>query len=86
MGYKTLSLIQFIFIFFCALSLLDYGYVTTSGEADGLVFNKAFFDTTDGIIGPIFEDFDFWGMVQFWAYCFFIVAICQLLKAMQSND
>ncbi|MHA1942121.1 MAG: hypothetical protein ACXACP_10385 [Candidatus Hodarchaeales archaeon] len=86
MGYKSLSLIQFIFIFLCAFSLLDFGYVQTSGEVDGLVFNKLLFDTNDGIIGPLFDGIDFWGIIQFWAFCFFIVAICQLLKALQSSD
>ncbi len=85
MGYKSLSLIQFVFIFLCAFSLFDYGYAQTSGEADGLVFNKLLFDVDDGVIGPIFDGIDFWGIFQFWAYCFFIVAICQLLKALQSD-
>jgi hypothetical protein len=63
--------------------VLDYGYILTTdvtGDSDGLVFNKIMFDD-EGLIGGILKDIDFWGMLQFWAYCFFIVAICQLIKA-----
>jgi hypothetical protein len=81
MSYKVFSLIQVIFIFFVAFSMLDYGYMATAGEPDGLLFNKIMFDTTDGIIGELLKDIDFWGMFQFWGYCFLIVAICQLIKA-----
>lgn len=80
MSYKVLSLIQVVFICLTAFSVLDYGYVLTTGDSDGLVFNKIMFDE-EGLIGEILKDIDFWGMLQFWAYCFFIVAICQLTKA-----
>ncbi|MFX0139615.1 MAG: hypothetical protein ACFFDN_38600 [Candidatus Hodarchaeota archaeon] len=81
MSYKVFSLIQVVFICLTAFSVLDYGYgsdITPIG--DGLFFNKIMFDET-GIIGGILKDFDLWGMLQFWAYCFFIVALCQLIKA-----
>ena len=80
-NYKLLSIVQVIFISLTAFSILDYGYqLTANPSGDGLFFNKIFFDG-DGLIGSILKDFDFWGMLQFWAYCFFIVAICQLIKA-----
>jgi hypothetical protein len=87
MGYKTLSIIQFVFIALAAISVFDYGYIMTVDplglqDNDGILFNKIMFDKDDGIIGPIFKDIDFWGVIQFWAYCFFIVAICQLIKAL----
>jgi hypothetical protein len=85
MGYRSLSLIQVVFITLCAISVLDYGYTLESGQSDGLLFNKIMFDETDGILGPIFKDIDFWGEIQFWAYCFFIVAACQLGKALGSD-
>ncbi len=86
MSYKSLSIIQVIFISLVAISVLDFGYVSTVDplgieDSDGLFFNKILFDRDEGIIGPILKDIDFWGMMQFWAYCFFIVAICQLIKA-----
>ena len=90
MGYRTLSLIQVVFITLAAISVLDFGYtreVDPLGieNSDGLFFNKIMFDPDDGLIGPIFKDIDFWGVIQFWAYCFFIVAGCQLGKALGSK-
>lgn len=79
--YKILSLIQVIFISLTAFSILDLGYEQTSETwGEGLFFNRVFF-YSDGLIGSILKDFDFWGPLQFWAYCFFIVAICQIIKA-----
>ena len=52
--------------------------------ADGLIFNQFMF-STEGIVGDLLKDIDFWGMMQFWAYCFFAVAICQLFKALGSD-
>ncbi len=86
MGYKSLSLIQVVFIALCAFSVLDFS-VTAANPidfADGLFFNQFMF-TTDGIVGDIFKNHDFWGTMQFWAYCFFVVAICQLFKALGSD-
>ncbi|MFX0181477.1 MAG: hypothetical protein ACFE95_00245 [Candidatus Hodarchaeota archaeon] len=83
MSYKVLSLIQVVFICLTAFSVLDYGYLLTTGATpndDSLFFNKIMFDD-EGLIGGILKDIDFWGMLQFWSYCFFIVAICQLIKA-----
>jgi hypothetical protein len=83
MGYKTLSLIQVVFIALAAFSVLDFAYTTKTdpiGTGDGLLFNKLFFED-DGLFGFL-SDFEFWGTMHFWAYCFFIVAICQLVKAL----
>lgn len=87
MSYKIYSLVQVVFISLCAFSVLDYGVQLTNpiDFADGLIFNQFMF-TPDGLIGDLFKDIDLWGMLQFWAYCFFIVAICQLLKALGSKD
>ncbi len=85
MGYKSLSLIQVVFITLAAISDMDYGYTIDAGQPDGLFFNKIMFDEEDGILGPIFKDIDFWGVIQFWAYCFFVVAACQLGKALGSK-
>ncbi|MHA1966660.1 MAG: hypothetical protein ACW964_02545 [Candidatus Hodarchaeales archaeon] len=86
MGYKSLSLVQVVFIALCAFSVLDYGMQTSNpiDFADGLFFNQFMF-TPDGIVGDLLKDIDLWGMIQFWAYCFFIVAICQLFKALGSD-
>lgn len=80
MSYKTLSIIQAIFIILTALSLFDTGFVA-SGE-DGILVNELLFED-DGLIGGILNDAipEFWSAFQFWAYCFMIVAILQLLKA-----
>jgi hypothetical protein len=87
MGYKSLSLVQVVFIAICAFSILDYGVQLTNpiDFSDGLIFNDIMF-SDDGLIGDILKDIDFWGIFQFWAYCFFIVALCQLLKALGSDD
>ncbi len=87
MGYKSLSLVQVVFIALCAFSILDYGMTLTNPVdfADGLIFNQFMF-TTEGVVGDLFKDIDFWGMIQFWAYCFFAVAICQLFKALGSDN
>lgn len=87
MSYKSLSIIQVFFIALAAISVFDFGYIWTvdplgTEDNDGILFNKILFDEDEGIIGPIFKDIDFWGVIQFWAYCFFIVAICQLIKAL----
>jgi hypothetical protein len=90
MGYRSLSLIQVVFITLAAISVLDYGYTLKVdpiglNDSEGLFFNKIMFDPDNGIIGPILKDIDFWGVIQFWAYCFFVVAACQLGKALGSN-
>ncbi|MHA1946649.1 MAG: hypothetical protein ACXAC6_18085 [Candidatus Hodarchaeales archaeon] len=89
MGYRSLSLIQVVFITLAAISVLDFGYTQQVdplgiNNSDGLFFNKIMFDE-DGLIGPILKDIDFWGAIQFWAYCFFVVAACQLGKALGSK-
>ena len=90
MGYRSLSLIQVVFITLAAISVLDFGYTQQVdplglNDSDGLFFNKIMFDPDDGLIGPILKDIDFWGHIQFWAYCFFVVAACQLGKALGSK-
>lgn len=80
MSYKTLSIIQVIFILLTALSLFDTGVVVAGG--DGILVNELLFDT-DGLIGGIMQDFtDFWSATHLWAYCFMIVGIIQLIKAL----
>ena len=68
MGYKSLSLVQVVFIAICAFSILDYGVQITNpiDFADGLIFNDIMF-SDDGLIGDILKDIDFWGIFQFWA-------------------
>ncbi|MHA1942122.1 MAG: hypothetical protein ACW97P_10390 [Candidatus Hodarchaeales archaeon] len=87
MGYKSLSLIQVVFIILAALSVLDFGIGVTNplGAGDGLLINKLLFDPDDGIIGPILKDIDFWGLYQYIGYCMFVVAFCQLGKALGSD-
>ncbi len=86
MSYKILSIVQFVFIFLCAFSILDFALLSTNPVdfADGLFFNQFMF-TTDGLIGDLFKNHDFWGLYQFWSYCFFVVAFCQLFKALGSD-
>ena len=88
MGYKGLSLIQTVFITLASISVFDYGFSTAEAAMghgdDGILFNQIMF-ATDGLIGNIFQDLTLWGMIQFWGYCFLIVAICQLIKSMTVN-
>ena len=84
MSYKVLSLIQTIFITLASISVFDFGFSLAQGNAgegtDGIFFNNIMFET-GGLIADILQDFTLWGEIQFWGYCFFIVAICQLIKS-----
>lgn len=88
MGYKTLTIIQMIFIILVGFSLVDLG-VANGQEVEnpldpdnkGLFLNDQLF-STDGIIGGILEDLDqFWNIYAYWSYCLLAVAILQILKA-----
>ncbi|MHA2363760.1 MAG: hypothetical protein ACXAC7_07365 [Candidatus Hodarchaeales archaeon] len=87
MGYKTLSLIQAVFIILTAISVLDFAYTlsrTGTTDDEGLIFNKTLFSSQDGILKSLYENDatkDWWGIYHFWAYCFFAVAIIQIIKA-----
>ena len=75
-AYRSLSIVQFFFILFCGISVLDFGVSLSQmdeDDANGLGFNELFFDNAGG---------SFWGTFQFWGYCMIIVAILQLLKAL----
>jgi hypothetical protein len=75
--YKILSLIQAFFIGITAISVFDLGY---SGHVDkGLWFNHVLFHLDS--LPDFLTDSAFWGEFQFWAYCFAIVAFCQIAKA-----
>ena len=83
LDYKNLSLIQVVFILATALSVFDMGYsnntepfITTD---KGLWFNHVLFHLDQ--LPDFVKNSAFWGEFQFWGYCFAIVAICQLLKA-----
>ena len=91
MGYKSLTIIQTIFIILLGFSILDYGvlFIQTTedpfGDNQGLVFNYQLF-YPDGIIGGIFEDLDeLWNINAFWGYLLLVIAILQLLKAKSAN-
>lgn len=88
MGYKGLSFVQTIFIFLASISVFDYGFGLAEAALghgdDGILINKFLF-TTQGLIGDLLQDLTLWGMMQFWGYCFFIVAICQLIKTFTVN-
>jgi len=85
MGYKGLSLIQTVFITLAGISVFDYGFATAEGPtSDGIMFNQILF-AADGLVGEILADLTLWGMIQFWGYCFIIVAMCQLIKSITVN-
>ena len=84
-AYRSLSIAQFFFIFFCGISVLDFGVQFGLSERDeddasyvaSLGFNELLFDDANG---------SFWGLFQFWGYCMIIVAILQLLKALSVEN
>lgn len=74
--YKILSLIQAFLIAITAISVFDLGY---SGQVDkGLWFNHVLFHLES--LPDFLKESAFWGEFQFWAYCFAIVAFCQIAK------
>lgn len=82
MSYKIMSLIQVAFISLAAISVFDYGFTLAEGgsnNSDGIMFNKILFGDDEPL--GFLKDVTLWGELQFWAYCFIIVAICQLIKA-----
>ena len=80
-AYQSLSIVQFLFILFCGISVLDFGVgFSTAFDEDegGLGFNELIFGDDGG--GK------YWGVIQFWGYCMILVAIIQLLKALTAED
>jgi hypothetical protein len=76
-SYKTLSIVQAIVIFICAISIIDYGYsLQHLVDQQNLAVNKLLFDSSS----------DLWNPVVFWGYLAFIVGILQILKALSSKD
>ncbi len=76
--YLILSSIQTFFILITAISVFDLGY---SGHVSkGLYFNHVLFHLEE--LPKLITDSPFWGEFQFWGYCFFIVAVCQIMKAL----
>lgn len=85
MGYKNLSIIQFIVIFFAAFAFFDYFYVLAS-LSDGFFIADMLFNTSDGLIGSIFAEMPLmWSLFHFMGYCMIIVGILQFMKASSVN-
>lgn len=85
MGYKNLTIIQFIFIFLAAFVVFDYAYITASAT-DGLFIYNMLFDYNDGLIGSILSDMKIiWTFFHFVGYCMIIVGLIQFLKASSVN-
>ncbi|MHA2090805.1 MAG: hypothetical protein ACW98K_08090 [Candidatus Kariarchaeaceae archaeon] len=71
-SYKAATLIQAILIIVVGYSIVDFGYALQLVTEDKhLYLNDALF-SDDGS--------EFWNGYAFWAYCFFVVAILQILK------
>ena len=94
MNYRTLSIAQFVFIFVCGLSVLDWAVgLSQSFDSDeddddnyGFGFNELIFSLTCDESDANPEDYvcenAYWDVIQLWGYCMIIVAILQLLKAL----
>jgi hypothetical protein len=87
-SYKSLTLLQGIFILLCGISVLDFGLSFTNfdfsslGTPSGLGFNELFFSSTNGIIqGTPLANNDWWNYFDFWGYMFILVALIQIIKA-----
>ena len=98
-NYQSLSIVQFLFILLCGISVLDYGIWyddaqksasdSDGDKASGLGFNELIFGDdayTGFFVGHQVPDNKFWGVIQFWGYCMIIVAILQLLKALSVEN
>ncbi len=72
-NYKQYSIVQFIFILVTGLSVLDFGLVADDQDFG---FNEFLFEDSDTV---------WWSIWVVWGYCFIIVAICQLLKALDHD-
>jgi len=90
-SYQSLSIVQFLFILLCGISVLDFGVDLNDDDnsdledATGLGFNQNLFKLTCAEDDEDSDDFScenkYWGVIQFWGYCMIIVAILQLMKA-----
>jgi len=79
-AYQSLSIVQFVFILFCGISVLDFGIGMSQindEDANGLGLNELIFEDAES---------DYWGTIQFWGYCMIIVAILQLMKAFSVDN
>jgi len=79
-AYQSLSIVQFVFILFCGISVLDFGIGMSQindEDANGLGLNELIFEDAES---------DYWGTAQFWGYCMIIVAILQLMKAFSVDN
>jgi len=79
-AYQSLSIVQFVFILFCGISVLDFGIGMSQindEDANGLGLNELIFEDAES---------DYWGAIQFWGYCMIIVAILQLMKAFSVDN
>jgi hypothetical protein len=93
-NYRTLSIAQFVFIFVCGLSVLDWGVELSQGfdsdeendDENGFGFNNLIFgltcDESDSDSDGYACENAYWDVIQLWGYCMIIVAILQLLKAL----
>ena len=77
MSYKLLSFIQSIFIILCGVSVLDYGLAPLSTYGSDFGFNEMLFKESDS---------EWWSVIVFWGYCFLVVGVLQLLKALSAED
>ena len=72
---KAFSIVQGIVILLNGISIFDYGYESNSDDLEGIGFNEALFD----------DPTEWWNIFSFWGYCFLIVGLMQLLKALSSD-
>jgi hypothetical protein len=63
-GYRIISIIQSLFILICGISVFD-------AFNDIIGINVAFFGSSGS---------DWWNVFAFWAYCFVVVGLLQLVK------
>ncbi len=88
LSYKELSLIQAGCIILTAISVFDMGFANHDKPFKttdkGLWFNHTLFHLEE--LPSFITESAFWGEFQFWGYCFLIVAICQVLKAMTHEN
>ncbi|MHA2090806.1 MAG: hypothetical protein ACW98K_08095 [Candidatus Kariarchaeaceae archaeon] len=72
---KAFSIVQGIVIILNGISIFDNGYAANGDDPDGIGFNKALFD----------DPSEWWNIFSFWGYCFLVVGLMQLLKALSSD-
>ena len=72
--YMPLSLTQAIVIIICGASVLDYGMDIYGDPDEEFGINEAIFGEDDQSA--------FWNPTSFWGYCFIVVGILQMVKAL----